>query len=242
MHRVIGALGVVALVLVGGAAGAQGPLPCDFVTGGGYIINNNAKANFGVGGSCKAGGDGHGLWGHLEYVDHGGVSSGGSSVAPFKLHWTTITGYFFCSDVSCTSFDPVQSQPSGTRLICGTATTNLPSPDNAVNWVVKATDNDPSGNDLFMIVVTSQGSTFTYSTGDDPLAGGVIEIHKPNNSTGFFSGAPTSDNCPAFVPPVNSCAMNSECPLRNSCNAATGMCCPPGTVFDSPSGTCKGID
>jgi len=171
------------------------------------------------------------LWGHLEYVDHGGASSGGSSVVPFKVHWATITGYFFCSDVSCTSFDPVQSQPSGTRLICGTATTNLPSPDNAVNWVVKATDNDPSGNDLFMIVVTSQGSTFTYSTGDDPLAGGNIEIHKPNNSTGFFGGAPTSDNCPAFVPSVNSCMGDVDCPLSGSCNTNTGMCCPPGTVF-----------
>jgi hypothetical protein len=242
MHRVISALGVVALVLAAGAAGAQNPVPCDFVTAGGYIINNNAKANFGVGGSCKAGGDGHGLWGHLEYVDHGGASSGSSSVAPFKVHWTTITGYFFCSDESCTSFDPVQSQPSGTRLICGTATTNLPSPDDAVNWAVKATDNDPPGNDLFMIVVTSQGSMFTYSTGDDPLAGGNLEIHKPNNSTGFFGGAPTSDNCPAFVPPVNSCATANDCPLSNSCNTATGMCCPPGTVFDSTTGTCKGID
>src|SRR5258708_2088761 len=184
MHRVISALGVVALVLAGGAAGAQDPLPCDFVTGGGYIINNSAKANFGVGGSCKAGGDGHGLWGHLEYVDHGGASSGGSSVAPFKLHWTTITGYFFCSDLSCTSFDPVQSQPSGTRLICGTATTNLPSPDNAVNWVVKATHNDQSGNALFTIVVPSHGSTLTDSTGDDPMAAPHREIRQPYNTTG----------------------------------------------------------
>jgi hypothetical protein len=232
MHRVISALGVVALVLAGGAAAAQNPVPCDFVTGGGYIINNGAKANFGVGGSCKDGGDGHGLWGHLEYVDHGGATSGSSSVSPFKVHWTTITGYFFCSDPTCTTFVPAQSQPSGTRLICGTATTNLPSPDDTVNWFVKATDNDqPSNNDLFMIGVTSQTGTFAYFTGDDPLAGGEIEIHKPNNSTGFFSGAPTQDNCPAFFVTVNSCTSGSQC-ASGSCNTVTGMCCPGGTIFD----------
>jgi hypothetical protein len=242
MHRVISALGVVALVLAAGAAGAQDPVPCDFVTAGGYIINNNAKANFGVGGSCKAGGDGHGLWGHLEYVDHGGASSGGSSVAPFKVHWTTITGYFFCGDPACATFDPPQSQPSGTRLICGTATTNLPPPDDSVNWFVKAMANDQPGmNDTFMIVVTSQGSTFSYTTGDNPLAGGNIKIHKPNTSTGFFSGAPTSDNCPAFVPPTNSCNSDSDCTSPNtsgSCNLDTHTCCGPGTHFDPTSGQC----
>jgi hypothetical protein len=233
MRRVISAFGALALVLAGGAAAAQNPLPCDFLTGGGYIINNGAKANFGVGGSCKTGGDGHGLWGHLEYVDHGGASSGSSSVAPFNVHWTTITGYFFCSDISCTSFVDSPSQPSGTRLICGTATTNLPSPDDAVNWFVKATDNDQPGqnSNLFMIVMTSQQGAFTYSTGDDPLAGGNIELHKPNNSTGFFSGAPTSTNCPAFVPAVNSCTSDTQCP-SGSCNLNTGMCCDPGTIFN----------
>ena len=240
MHLVIGAVGVVALVLAAGAAGAQNPLPCDFVTGGGYIITNNAKANFGVGGSCKAGGDGHGLWGHLEYVDHGGASSGGSSVTPFKVHWTTITGYFFCSDESCTTFVNAQSQPSGTRLICGTATTNLPSPDDAVNWFVKATDNDQPGmNDIFMIEVQSQHGAFTYSTGDDPLAGGNIELHKPNNSTGFFSGTPTSANCPAFVPTTNSCTTDSQCAATSgSCNTITGTCCPTGSNFNSGSRQC----
>ena len=193
MHRVIGAVGVVALVLAAGAAGAQNPLPCDFVTGGGYIITNNAKANFGVGGSCKAGGDGHGLWGHLEYVDHGGASSGGSSVTPFKVHWTTITGYFFCSDESCTTFVNAQSQHGA----------------------------------------------FTYSTGDDPLAGGNIELHKPNNSTGFFSGTPTSANCPAFVPTTNSCTTDSQCAATSgSCNTITGTCCPTGSNFNSGSRQC----
>src|SRR5437660_12936069 len=125
MHRVIGAVGVVALVLAAGAAGAQNPLPCDFVTGGGYIITNNAKANFGVGGSCKAGGDGHGLWGHLEYIDKGFSTD---TVDKLNVHWTDITGYFFCGLPDCSIFVDPPGQPTGTRLICGTARTNLPSP------------------------------------------------------------------------------------------------------------------
>src|SRR3989442_464856 len=72
--------------------------PCkDFMTGGGFITpsNNGAHANFGMGGSCKPGGDGHGLWGHLEYVDHGsGIRSSPTVPLPFTVHWLTITGYF----------------------------------------------------------------------------------------------------------------------------------------------------
>ena len=82
MRTVISLLAAAVLVLAGGAARAQAET-CDLVTGGGYIISNNANANFGIGGSCKAGGDGHVLWGHLEYIDH---STG------LDVHWTTITG------------------------------------------------------------------------------------------------------------------------------------------------------
>jgi len=39
----------------------------DFITGGGWITPNSARANFGVAGGIKNGS----LWGHLEYVDHG---------------------------------------------------------------------------------------------------------------------------------------------------------------------------
>src|SRR5439155_17587385 len=86
MRTIIGLLGVAALVLTGGPAGAQ-DAPCDFVTGGGDIIPNGgtAKANFGVGGSCKAGGDGRTLWGHLEYIDHGFSTP---TVKKLNVHWT----------------------------------------------------------------------------------------------------------------------------------------------------------
>src|SRR2546422_2136675 len=49
------------------------------LTGGGFIIVDGAKANFGVGGGCKRGTP---TWGHLEYIDHG---------AGLKVHWTSIT-------------------------------------------------------------------------------------------------------------------------------------------------------
>src|SRR5437879_1988272 len=116
MRRVISLLGVVALMLFAiGSAGAQDLVPCDFLTGGGYIITtasgSPAHGNFGVGGSCKQGGDGHGLWGHLEYHDHG---------TGLNVHWLTITGYFFCTDPACAS--PISPVPQielglpGTRL------------------------------------------------------------------------------------------------------------------------------
>jgi len=54
---------------------------CDFLTGGGFIVNNGAKANFGVAGGCK---NGTPTWGHLEYIDHG---------SGLNVHWTSITAY-----------------------------------------------------------------------------------------------------------------------------------------------------
>ncbi|OLB06784.1 MAG: hypothetical protein AUH14_05270 [Candidatus Rokubacteria bacterium 13_2_20CM_69_15_1] len=188
MRRVISLLGVVALMLFAlGTAGAQ-DLPCDFLTGGGYIIlDNGAKGNFGVGGSCKQGGDGHGLWGHLEYHDHG---------TGLNVHWLTVTGYFFCIDTACVSpVPPTELGVPGTRLICGTARTNQ---FGDVDWAVRATDSGKSGgNDLFAIRLTKVGAP-VYTTGpDQTLAGGNIQIHKPNNSTkGPVTNLAT--DCPAF--------------------------------------------
>ena len=75
------ALGIAALLLVL-SSGSAFAWPCDFMTGGGFIIHNGAKANFGVGGGCK---NGSPTWGHLEYIDHG---------TGLNVHWTRITGYF----------------------------------------------------------------------------------------------------------------------------------------------------
>ena len=227
MRRVISVLGAVAVTLTGAATGALAQ-QCDFLTAGGYIINNEAKANFGVGGSCKPGGDGHGLWGHLQYKDHG---------TGLDVHWTTITGYFACSDPSC-GIDPApdsaSSQPTGTRLICGTARTNLPFPDDTVDWAVRATDKGEPGknNDLLGIQIVSQKGSFAYSADVRTLAGGNTQLHKPNNSTGFFGAGPDSTNCPAFF-----ARGPGECPDGQTFNPSTGMCeCPPGTHFDPGSG------
>src|SRR5882762_2953839 len=106
------AYGIAALALTL-ASGAANAWMCDFLTGGGFIIvdsnNGPAKANFGVGGACKDGGDGHGLWGHLEYIDHG---------TGLNAHWITITDY---REVFTSGTPP---KTLGGRYICGTARTN----------------------------------------------------------------------------------------------------------------------
>src|SRR2546428_3075105 len=243
MRTIIGLLGVAALVLTGGPAGAQAPPPCDFVTGGGTITtDSNTKANFGVGGSCKPAGDGHTLWGHLEYIDHGFDTD---TVNKLNVHWTDITGYFFCFDKACTMFVDPPGQPTGTRLICGTARTNLPSPDDTVNWAVKVTDNNEPGtnNDKFMINVV--GGNLDYTSGDQTLAGGNIQLHKPNNS-GSFSVAPDSSNCPAFpVTPPGGCTSNADCDpmMTNGEVCVAGACvCPDGFIFNEDLNRCCPVD
>jgi len=199
MRKVISVLAVVALVLAGVPAGAW-TIPCDFLTGGGFIITSGFnpthapdKANFSIGGSCKPGGDGHGLWGHLEYIDHG---------SGLNAHWLTITAYINGGD---TGTDPKTGQPTGTRLICGTARTNTYGD---VNWVAKAKDvGEPGDDDEFEIrmtqPVTGGPQHLVYTTEFDPnhtlggtgSGGGNIQLHKPNPSiTGDFGGP-----CPAFT-------------------------------------------
>src|SRR6266478_2720114 len=113
--------------------------PCDFLTGGGWIVHHGAHANFGVGGGCKHGSP---TWGHLEYIDHG---------TGLNVHWTSITGYFFWDDGS-NGTDPKTHQPTGTRKICGTARTNQ---FGDVNFAVRARDaGEPGVNDQFDIILT----------------------------------------------------------------------------------------
>src|SRR5215470_13371061 len=113
--------------------------PCDFLTGGGWIVFNGAKANFAVGGGCK---NGSPTWGHLEYIDHG---------IGLNAHGTAVTGYFFLDQGTGT--DPKTGQPTGTRGICGTARTNLYGD---VNYAIRAEDSgEPGTNDQFDIRLTN---------------------------------------------------------------------------------------
>ena len=168
--------------------------PCDFLTGGGWIVHHGAHANFGVGGGCK---DGSPTWGHLEYIDHG---------TGLNVHWTSITGYYFWDDGS-NGTDSKTHQPTGTRKICGTARTNQ---FGDVNFAVRARDaGEPGINDQFDIILTDSSGAVVYNTAAEctfhylgsyaPCSagnggGGNIQLHKPNPSTsGSFGGS-----CPAF--------------------------------------------
>jgi hypothetical protein len=165
--------------------------PCDFMTGGGWIVNRGFKANFGVGGGCK---NGSPTWGHLEYHDHG---------TGLDAHWTAITAYELDDDGS--NGTSSSGQPIGTRLICGNATTNQ---FGDVYFVVRARDaGEPGVNDQFDIRMRSQkdptivvydtttlcaphylGSYACSAPGSG--GGGNIQLHKPNPSTsGSFGGS-----------------------------------------------------
>jgi hypothetical protein len=170
------------------------PAPCDFLTGGGFIIttadgaHEAAKANFGIGGGCKHGSP---TWGHLNYIDH---------ATGLHVHWTSITAYLAEGDgTGDTRTDPKTKQPLGTRLICGTARTNQLGD---VDFMVRASDEgEPGVNDEFDIRL-SQGGRLVYSTdyfdghhrlNDGNGGGGNIQLHKPNPSTfGEMGGS-----CPA---------------------------------------------
>ena len=170
--------------------------PCDFLTGGGWIVPFGAKANFGVGGGCKNGSGTNGIpyWGHLEYIDH---STG------LNVHATSIT--YYVPDAENTGTD---QQPTGTRHICGTATTNLYG---NVYFHVRAKDaGEPGVNDQFDIRLkhcTSLGCDpfylydttamcFPHYLGSYACAapgtggGGNIQLHDDNPSTtGVFGGS-----------------------------------------------------
>src|SRR5437667_12714530 len=135
---VVAALVVTSAMLVVGTATAPSVKawetlqPCDFLTGGGWIVYNGNKANFGVGGGCKHGSP---TWGHLEYIDHG---------TGLNVHWETITAYLFVDQG-----EPANGQPTGARIICGTARTNQ---FGDVDWAVFVRDRgEPGSDDEFTI-------------------------------------------------------------------------------------------
>ncbi len=150
------------------------PSPCDFTTGGGFVFTDKTitdggnHANFGLVGGCKNGG----FFGHVNFVDHDTTGF----FAGFHLSSTSIDGYF----------EPAPGPPpSGYRDICGTANTNLPPPyDTGVKFRARTKDNgEPGiGVDKFGLKV-AKGGAGAVIVSTRLLAGGNIQLHKPNPST-----------------------------------------------------------
>ena len=168
------------LVVLGQPVGASivvgDTVPCDFVTGGGFIVGSGtsdlavgAKANFAVGGGVKN----DAFWGHLEYNDH-------SKNPPMQVHGTAVTGYFLGTDTS---------KPND-RVITGTARVNGVD---GFTYMVEVNDNAEPGRgvDEFSIDL-SNGAGFEYEAGfnysDGPIAGGNIQLHPGNRSSTPPSG------------------------------------------------------
>jgi hypothetical protein len=185
--RVLLLMAVAGLVLAGSSTSAWA-WPCDFLTGGGFIITTAsgthppAKANFGIGGGCKHGSP---TWGHLNYIDHG---------TGLHVHWTSITAY-----IEGESDTDSKGRLIGSRYICGTARTNYYGD---VDWVVYARDRgEPGRRDEFIIKLKKAGVIVYETVGDSDhtlggsgQGGGNIQLHKPNPSTtGSFGGS-----CPAL--------------------------------------------
>ncbi|HEV8600196.1 MAG TPA: choice-of-anchor P family protein [Gemmatimonadales bacterium] len=101
------------------------PAQGDFVTGGGWIVWNGSKANFGVAGGIKQ----QGLWGHLTYHDKG---------SNLKVKGTGVTGYVVVS--------------ATTRKITGTAEINGAAGTYEV-WVTD--NGEPGSNDFFKIKLST---------------------------------------------------------------------------------------
>jgi hypothetical protein len=146
------------------------PSPCDFTTGGGFVITDNGNhANFGLVGGCKNGG----FYGHVNFEDH---DTAPSFFAELHVSSTSIDGYF----------EPFAG--SNVRDICGTANTNL---FGTVKFRARTEDNnDPnpggSGVDEFGLKLTGVSPPYTGRSAvvvsTRVLAGGDIELHKPNPS------------------------------------------------------------
>ncbi len=150
----------------------QVPMPCDFTTGGGFVITDKTftdggnHANFGLVAGCKNGG----FFGHVNFVDHDTMGM--------------FAGLHVSSDQITAYVDP--SPTSRYRDICGTADTNL---FGQVYFRVRTFDggNPSIGVDRFGIELTGISPPWTGAhavvISTRFLAGGNITLHKPNPST-----------------------------------------------------------
>lgn len=180
MRRITIGLMTLALVLGGGVylVGAHFvPVPCDFITSGGFVFTDlGDKANFGAHGGCK---NGH-FWGHVNYVDHG---------PGMHVDSIEITGYLI---------DP--AIPNA-RDICGIA--RVEQGVETVSFRVRLVDNgEPGTSDEFGIRLSNGYHVSTRLLGGGGPGGGNVQIHDPNPSTVGPTPAPAEwEMCGTLTPP-----------------------------------------
>ena len=162
------------LALSGGAPRAQQDVPLDFVSGDGWFTKQASstppigKASFGADGGVK-----NGQWtGDLVYVDKD---------LGLNVSHLTITGYL---RVGADGTD-AKGRTTGTRDICGTASTNR---FGNVHFRVRLTDNGyPDRRDTFRIGLAATDGTVVYtaqgSLGDPAPGAGKIRIVNGNRSS-----------------------------------------------------------
>jgi hypothetical protein len=137
------------------------PSPCDFTTGGGWVIipeEGGDQGNFGIVGGCKN----DGFYGHINWVDH---NTGLHVNGPVTMY-----------------LDPFPT--SDYRDLCGTAKTNDPG-NPTVKFRVRTLDVDePGGLDRFGIALSTGYVVSTRELGPPGQngGGGNIQRHKPNPS------------------------------------------------------------
>ena len=148
------------------------PAPCDFTTGGGFVITDQGNhANFGLVAGCKHGG----FFGHFNFVDH---NTDGQPFAGLHISSTQITGYFDPCFNGC-------NNPPRYRDICGTANSNL---FGSIFFRARTFDggepgSGPNGPDRFGLKIEKDGAGEAVVVTTRFLAGGNIQLHKPNPST-----------------------------------------------------------
>jgi hypothetical protein len=158
------------------------PAPCDFITGGGWVLNDTGdQDNFGSHGGCKNGA----FWGHVNVLDH-------SYTPTAHLKSTSITGYLM---------DP---EFPNARDICGFADVRVNGTTTNMRFRVRMEDNgEPGANDRFGVRLMNGYHVSTRQIGPaDKNGGGNIQLHKPNPSTTGPVPAPTeAEMCGGLMTP-----------------------------------------
>jgi hypothetical protein len=182
MRRTICRLLAAPLVLAGALAAGSAqahfvPAPCDFITGGGFVLSDSgARVNFGAHGGCKNGA----FWGHVNVLDH-------SYNPPAHLRSTQITGYLMDPDFP------------NARDICGFGIVDVNGSTFTARFRVRLEDNGEPGIAVDRFGVRLDNG---YDVSTRLLAGGNIQLHKPNPSTTGPSPAPTeTDMCGTLPTP-----------------------------------------